>query len=91
MVATKLNMRVQARFRSYDALRAQLDENLTMLRRDSVDTLQVHESDHHTWWTDSPPEERHAPLNPPTTTSPAHPSYRCFETPRPKACAGSRA
>ena len=45
-------------FRAYDALRAQLDENLTMLRRGSVDTLQVHESDHHPWWTDSPPEER---------------------------------
>ena len=63
LVATKLNMRTQPMFRSYDALRAQLDENLTMLRRGSVDTLQVHESDHHTWWTDSPPEERYAPLD----------------------------
>ena len=64
MVATKLNMRAPARFRSYDALRAQLDENLALLRRDSVDTLQIHESDHHTWWTDTPPDERYAPLDP---------------------------
>ena len=66
MLATKIGyMRSPARFRSYDALRAQLDENLRLLRRDHVDTLQVHESDQHTWWTDSPPSpERRDPLDP---------------------------
>ena len=64
LVATKLNMRTPARFRSYDAMRAQLDENLTLLRRDGVDTLQVHESDHQTWWTDTPPDDRRKPLDP---------------------------
>ena len=53
-----------ARFRSYDALRAQLDENLRLMRRDSVDTLQAHDVDAHRWWTDTPPEERGAPLDP---------------------------
>ena len=64
VLATKLNMRVPARSRSYDALRAQLDENLRLLRRDRVDTLQVHESDQHPWWTDTPPNERGKPLGP---------------------------
>ena len=64
MVATKLAMRTPARFRSYEALRAQLDENLTLLRRDYVDTLQVHESDHNVWWTDTPPDERYMPPDP---------------------------
>jgi aryl-alcohol dehydrogenase-like predicted oxidoreductase len=66
MLATKIGrMRVPARSRSYDALRAQLDEGLRLLRRDSVDTVQVHESDQHVWWTDSPPPpERRDPLDP---------------------------
>ena len=64
LVATKLNMWVLPRFRSYDALRAQLDDNLTSLRRDSVDTLQIHESDRPRWWTDTLPDDRHAPLDP---------------------------
>jgi aryl-alcohol dehydrogenase-like predicted oxidoreductase len=57
-------MRSPARSRSYDALRAQLDENLRLLRRDGVDTLQVHESDEHTWWTDTPPDDPNEPLDP---------------------------
>ena len=66
LVATKLGyMRAATRFRSYDALRAQLDEGLRLLRRDSVDAVKVHESDHHVWWTDSPPPpERREPLDP---------------------------
>ena len=64
MVATKLSMRTPSRFRSYEALRAQLDENLTLLRRDSVDVLQVHESDHNVWWTDMPPAETYIPVDP---------------------------
>ena len=65
VLATKLGyMGVPARFRSYDALRAQLDENLRLLRRGHVDTLQVHESDQHPWWTDSPPDESGEPLDP---------------------------
>lgn len=59
MLATKLAMRTPARFRTYDGLRAQLEESLTLLRRDSVDTLQIHESDHQVWWTDTPPDERY--------------------------------
>ena len=57
-------LRSTPRFRSYDALRAQLDENLRLLRRDSVDSLQIHDVDKHQWWTDSPPEERGTSLNP---------------------------
>lgn len=52
------------RFRSYDALRAQLDENLRLLQRNSVDVLQAHDVDAHRWWTDSPPEDRERPLDP---------------------------
>ena len=65
MLATKFGyMGTPSRFRSYDALRAQLHENLRLLRRDRVDTLQVHESDQHQWWTDDPPTERRAPFDP---------------------------
>ncbi len=65
MLATKLGyMRSASRYRSYEALRAQLDENLRLLRRDSVDTLQVHESDRHYWWTDGTPPDRSVPLDP---------------------------
>ena len=65
LVATKLGyMRAATRFRSYDALRAQLDEGLRLLRRDSVDAVKVHESDHHVWWTDSPPPPERRPLDP---------------------------
>ena len=64
VLATKLNMRAPARSRSYDALRAQLDENLRLLRRDRVDTLQVHESDQHPWWTDAPQDQGGKPLDP---------------------------
>ena len=53
MLATKVgHLARPARFRSPDALRAQLEENLRLLRRDSVDVLQVHESDQHCWWSD---------------------------------------
>ena len=59
MLATKIGRMggPAARFRSYDALRTQLEENLRLLRRDSVDTLQVHESDWHAWWSDRPRDE----------------------------------
>ena len=45
-------------FRSPDALGAQLEENLRILRRDSVDVLQVHESDWHSWWSDDKADNR---------------------------------
>ena len=56
LLATKIgHMAAPDRFRSLEALRAQLDENLRLLRRESVDTLQVHEADWHVWWSDDPP------------------------------------
>lgn len=39
-------------YRSVEALHVQLQENLRLLRRDSVDLLQVHEADWDHWWTD---------------------------------------
>lgn len=39
-------------YRSVDALHVQLQENLRLLRRDSVDVLQIHEADWDHWWTD---------------------------------------
>ena len=65
MLATKLGyLGTPARFRSYDALRAQLDENLRVLLRESVDTLHIHHVDRHPWWTDTLPGEQDAPLDP---------------------------
>ena len=57
-------MSAAPRFRSRDAIRTQIDENLRLLRRDSVDILQVHEADWHWWWTDTPQEKMRAPLFP---------------------------
>ena len=65
LLAAKIGMLPSsARFRSYDALRAQLDESLRLLARDSLDTLQVHDVDVHRWWTATPPVEGGVPLNP---------------------------
>lgn len=51
--ATKLgHFRDPRLYRSVDALRAQLHENLRLLRRQRVDLLQVHEADFHDWWAD---------------------------------------
>ena len=53
LLATKLGyLASPAAFRSPEALRAQHWENLRLLRRDSVDVLQVHEADQHHWWSD---------------------------------------
>jgi aryl-alcohol dehydrogenase-like predicted oxidoreductase len=63
LFAAKIGMLPSSpRFRSYDALRAQLDENLRLLRRENVDVLQAHDVDAHRWWTDTPPENKRAPL-----------------------------
>ena len=43
--------------RSPAALRAQLEENLRLLRRDSVDVLQVHRADFESWWKDGASNE----------------------------------
>ena len=43
--------------RSPAALRAQLEENLRLLGRDSVDVLQVHRADFESWWKDGAPNE----------------------------------
>ena len=52
-VATKIGYFREARhFRSVDAMHVQLRENLRLLRRDSVDLLQVHEADWDNWWSD---------------------------------------
>ena len=65
LLATKLGrLGNRARYRSYDALRAQLDENLRLLGRQSVDALQIHHVDMPAWWTDTPPAEERAPVDP---------------------------
>ena len=54
-LATKVGYFKEARhFRSVEALHVQLRENLRLLRRDSVDLLQIHEADWDNWWTDRP-------------------------------------
>jgi aryl-alcohol dehydrogenase-like predicted oxidoreductase len=53
MLATKLGyLATPADFRSPDALRAQLWENLRALRRSEVDLLQVHLAEQACWWQD---------------------------------------
>jgi aryl-alcohol dehydrogenase-like predicted oxidoreductase len=54
-LATKVGYFREARhFRSVEALHVQLGESLRLLRRDSVDLLQIHEADWDNWWTDRP-------------------------------------
>jgi len=51
LLATKLGYFAHpSRFHSRDALLTQFEENLRLLRRDRVDTLQLHEADFHHWW-----------------------------------------
>jgi len=53
LLATKVGHFKEARFfRSVEAMRVQLRENLRLLRRDAVDVLQVHEADWENWWVD---------------------------------------
>ena len=55
LLATKLGHLAQpSRFRSPDALHTQFEENLRLLRRDSVDVLMVHEADQYHWWSEEP-------------------------------------
>ena len=52
-VATKVGYFKDPRhFRSVEALHVQLRENLRLLRRDSVDLLQIHEADWDNWWSE---------------------------------------
>jgi L-galactose dehydrogenase len=52
-VATKVGFfRDACHFRSVEALHVQLRESLRLLRRDSVDLLQIHEADWDNWWRD---------------------------------------
>ncbi|HYD84849.1 MAG TPA: aldo/keto reductase, partial [Opitutus sp.] len=52
-LATKVgHLKVAGHFRSVEALHVQLRENLRLLRRDSVDLLQLHEADWDNWWSD---------------------------------------
>lgn len=54
-LATKIGYFKEARhYRSVEAMHVQLRENLRLLRRDSVDLLQMHEADWAQWWTDRP-------------------------------------
>jgi len=53
VVATKIGYFKEARhYRSVEAMHVQLRENLRLLRRDSVDLLQMHEADWAQWWND---------------------------------------
>lgn len=64
LLATKLGyLASPADFRSPDALRAQLWENLRTLRRDSVDVLQVHIAERASWWKDEAPDDEAVDLN----------------------------
>ncbi|MEO7599439.1 MAG: aldo/keto reductase, partial [Opitutus sp.] len=52
-LATKIGHFAEARhFRSPEAMLVQFRESLRLLRRDSVDLLQVHEADWSVWWED---------------------------------------
>jgi len=52
-LATKVGFFKSSRhFRSVEALQVQFQECLRLLRRDSVDLLQVHEADWDNWWAD---------------------------------------
>lgn len=52
-LATKIGYFREARhFRSVEAMHVQLRESLRLLRRDSVDLLQIHEADWDNWWAD---------------------------------------
>ena len=54
-LATKIGYFKEARhYRSVEAMHVQLRENLRLLRRDSVDLLQMHEADWDQWWSDRP-------------------------------------
>jgi D-threo-aldose 1-dehydrogenase len=66
VLATKLGyLATPAAFRSPEALRAQLWENLRALRRPSVDLLQVHLAELACWWQDgADPDQRIDPGSP---------------------------
>ena len=50
-LATKLGyFRDPSRFHSPESLVTQFEENLRLLRKERVDTLQLHEADFHHWW-----------------------------------------
>jgi len=59
MLATKLgHLTVPGGYRSKERLWDQLLENLRLLRRTSVDVLQVHEADWERWWRDGVADSR---------------------------------
>ena len=60
LLATKLGYFAEpSRFHSREALITQFEENLRLLRRDRVDTLQLHEADFHHWWSDDESHKGH--------------------------------
>jgi aryl-alcohol dehydrogenase-like predicted oxidoreductase len=55
LLATKLGYFANpSRYHGPEALQTQFEENLRLLRRDYVDTLQLHEADSHHWWSTDP-------------------------------------
>jgi D-threo-aldose 1-dehydrogenase len=59
VVATKIGyFDDPADYRRPDAIRAQIEESLRLLKRDRVDVLQVHEANWRCWWTDGADREQ---------------------------------
>jgi L-galactose dehydrogenase len=66
LLATKLGSSLApAAHRSLEILRAQVWDNLRVLRRKSVDVLQAHVVEHDFWWHDGPTPNRLLDLNSP--------------------------
>ncbi len=58
LLATKLGyFSDRSRYHSRDALLTQFEENLRLLRRSEVDTLQLHEADFSQWWSSDPSQQ----------------------------------
>jgi aryl-alcohol dehydrogenase-like predicted oxidoreductase len=64
LLATKIgHFYTSDKYRSRDAIRTQIEDNLRLLRRDNIDVLQIHEADWQWWWTDNPSGNRQYPLD----------------------------
>ena len=64
LLATKIgHFYTSDKYRSRDAIRTQIEDNLRLLRRDSIDVLQIHEADWQWWWTDNPSDNRQNTLS----------------------------
>lgn len=64
VLATKVgHFRERRHFRSAEAIRVQIGENLRTLQRDSVGAFQVHEADWKAWWSDELPHDENVDPN----------------------------